>query len=57
MRSVVDLKRAILLRKDSTFSEGDYGFRTFTEAMRNLADRKVVIALGLQCESTATPRS
>lgn len=35
------LKRA-LLRKDSTFSEGDYGFRTFTEAMRNLADRGVI---------------
>ncbi|MCB1247655.1 MAG: NYN domain-containing protein [Acidimicrobiia bacterium] len=35
------LKRA-LLRKDSTFSEGDYGFRTFGEAMRNLESRGVV---------------
>jgi uncharacterized protein (TIGR00288 family) len=35
------LKRA-LLRKDSTFSEGDYGFRTFSEAMRNLEERQVV---------------
>jgi len=35
------LKRA-LLRKDSTFSEGDYGFRTFTEAMRNLEQRGVI---------------
>ena len=37
-----DLKRAIL-RKDSTFSEGDYGFRSFGEALRNLEDRKVVM--------------
>jgi uncharacterized protein (TIGR00288 family) len=35
------LKRA-LLRKDSTFAEGDYGFRTFSELIRNLADRNVV---------------
>ncbi|MEZ5176395.1 MAG: NYN domain-containing protein [Acidimicrobiia bacterium] len=35
------LKRA-LLRKDSTFAEGDYGFRTFGELVRNLADRGVV---------------
>ncbi len=35
------LKRA-LLRKNSTFSEGDYGFRSFGEAMRNLAERDVV---------------
>jgi uncharacterized protein (TIGR00288 family) len=35
------LKRA-LLRKDSTFAEGDYGFRTFSEAMRNLQDRGIV---------------
>jgi len=32
------LKRA-LLRKDSTFSESDYGFRSFSELMRNLAER------------------
>lgn len=31
------LKRA-LLRKDSTFSESDYGFRSFSELMRNLAE-------------------
>ncbi len=35
------LKRA-LLRKDSTFSEADYGFRAFGELLRNLADRDVV---------------
>ena len=35
------LKRA-LLRKDSTFSESDYGFRSFSELMRNLAERKRV---------------
>jgi uncharacterized protein (TIGR00288 family) len=35
------IKRAAL-RKDSTFSESDYGFRTFGELMRNLADRGVV---------------
>ncbi|MDJ0790634.1 MAG: NYN domain-containing protein [Acidimicrobiia bacterium] len=33
-----DLKRA-LLRRDSTFSEGDYGFRSFGELLRNLAER------------------
>jgi len=35
------LKRA-LLRKDSTFAEGDYGFRSFGELLRNLDDRGVV---------------
>ena len=35
------LKRA-LLRKDSTFAEGDYGFRSFGELLRNLGDRGVV---------------
>ena len=35
------IKRA-LLRKDSTFSEGDFGFRSFGELMRNLAERGVV---------------
>jgi uncharacterized protein (TIGR00288 family) len=35
------LKRAIL-RKQPTFSEADYGFRTFGELLRNLADRAVV---------------
>ena len=35
------LKRAIL-RKDPTFSEADYGFRTFGELLRHLADRGVV---------------
>jgi len=35
------LKRA-LLRKDSTFSESDYGFRSFSELMRNLAERNKV---------------
>ena len=34
------LKRAIL-RKEPTFSEADYGFRTFGELLRNLADRNV----------------
>lgn len=33
-----ELKRA-LLRKDSTFSEADYGFRSFGELVRNLAER------------------
>jgi uncharacterized protein (TIGR00288 family) len=33
-----ELKRA-LLRKDSTFSEADYGFRSFGELLRNLAER------------------
>src|SRR6478672_1166967 len=35
------LKRTIL-RKQPTFSEADYGFRTFGELLRNLADRKIV---------------
>jgi len=35
------LKRT-LLRKDPTFSESDYGFRTFGELLRHLADRSVV---------------
>jgi uncharacterized protein (TIGR00288 family) len=35
------LKRA-LMRKDSTFAESDYGFRTFGELIRNLAKRGVV---------------
>ncbi|MCH7669126.1 MAG: NYN domain-containing protein [Acidobacteria bacterium] len=35
------LKRA-LLRKDSTFAENDYGFRSFGELMRNLDERGVV---------------
>jgi uncharacterized protein (TIGR00288 family) len=35
------LKRA-LLRKDSTFSESDFGFRSFGELMRNLNDREVI---------------
>ena len=35
------LKRAIL-RKHPTFSEADYGFRTFGELLRNLADRGTV---------------
>jgi uncharacterized protein (TIGR00288 family) len=35
------LKRA-LLRKDSTFSESDYGFRSFSELLRNLAERRRV---------------
>ncbi len=35
------LKRT-LLRKDPTFSESDYGFRTFGELLRYLADRNVV---------------
>lgn len=34
------LKRA-LLRKDSTFSEADYGFRAFGELLRHLAGRDV----------------
>ena len=36
-----ELKRA-LLRKDSTFSEADYGFRSFGELLRNLEARNVV---------------
>ncbi|MEN5074737.1 NYN domain-containing protein [Isoptericola cucumis] len=40
------LKRT-LLRKDPTFSEADYGFRTFGEFLRFLADRDfVVLAAG-----------
>ncbi|SCF26508.1 NYN domain-containing protein [Micromonospora chokoriensis] len=35
------LKRT-LLRKDPTFSESDYGFRTFGELLRHLAERTVV---------------
>jgi uncharacterized protein (TIGR00288 family) len=35
------LKRAIL-RKEPTFSEANYGFRTFGELLRNLADRRVI---------------
>lgn len=35
---ISQLKRA-LLRKDSTFSESDYGFRSFSEMMRNLQER------------------
>jgi uncharacterized protein (TIGR00288 family) len=35
------LKRAIL-RKEPTFSEADYGFRTFGELLRTLAERGVV---------------
>jgi uncharacterized protein (TIGR00288 family) len=35
------LKRT-LLRKDSTFDEGDYGFRTFGELLKNLASRGVL---------------
>jgi hypothetical protein len=35
------LKRT-LLRKDPTFSEADYGFRTFGEFLRFLADRSFV---------------
>ncbi|MBQ1013797.1 NYN domain-containing protein [Micromonospora sp. M51] len=35
------LKRT-LLRKDPTFSESDYGFRTFGELLRHLAERNVI---------------
>jgi uncharacterized protein (TIGR00288 family) len=35
------LKRT-LLRKDPTFSESDYGFRTFGELLRHLGERNVV---------------
>jgi len=35
------IKRAIL-RKDPTFSEGDYGFRTWGELMRNLESNDVI---------------
>ena len=36
------LKRT-LIRKDPTFDESEYGFRSFGELMRNLAERKVVL--------------
>jgi uncharacterized LabA/DUF88 family protein len=36
------LKRT-LVRKEPTFSEADYGFRTFTEFLRYLAERDVVV--------------
>jgi uncharacterized protein (TIGR00288 family) len=36
-----NLKRA-LIRKDPTFTEADYGFRTFGELLRHLEGRKVV---------------
>ena len=36
-----NLKRA-LIRKDPTFTEADYGFRTFGELLRHLQDRQVV---------------
>ena len=35
------LKRAIL-RKDPTFSEADYGFRSFGELLRHLEQREVI---------------
>jgi len=35
------LKRAVL-RKDPTFSEGDYGFRAFGELLRHFADTNVI---------------
>jgi len=35
------VKRA-LLRKDPTFTEGDYGFRAFGELLRHLAEREVI---------------
>ena len=37
-----ELKRA-LLRKDSTFSEAEYGFRSFGELIKHLADRGRVV--------------
>jgi uncharacterized protein (TIGR00288 family) len=37
-----ELKRA-LLRKDPTFSEAEYGFRSFGELMRNLAAKDLVV--------------
>ncbi|MEK8106930.1 NYN domain-containing protein [Micromonospora sp. M12] len=57
------LKRT-LLRKDPTFSESDYGFRTFGELLRHLAERNVIeLAEGprrvtprSRCPSTATGR-
>lgn len=39
-----ELKRA-LLRKDSTFSEGEYGFRSFGELLRNLEGRSKVVLI------------
>ncbi|WP_402463966.1 NYN domain-containing protein [Isoptericola aurantiacus] len=36
------LKRT-LVRKEPTFSESDYGFRTFGEFLRYLADREVIV--------------
>jgi uncharacterized protein (TIGR00288 family) len=36
-----NLKRA-LLRKDPTFSEGDFGFRGFRELLRHLADNDII---------------
>jgi uncharacterized LabA/DUF88 family protein len=36
-----NLKRA-LLRKDPTFSEGDFGFRGFRELLRHLADSDII---------------
>ena len=35
--------RRSLVRKDPTFSEGDYGFRTFGEFVRYLADRDLIV--------------
>jgi hypothetical protein len=35
------LKRAVL-RKDSTFSEADYGFRAFGELLRNLEEQGLI---------------
>lgn len=46
------LKRA-LLRKDPTFSEADFGFRSFGELLGHLADRGV---LGLEADSTGDPQ-
>ena len=34
--------KRVLLRKDPTFSEGDYGFRAWGELMRHLADAGVI---------------
>lgn len=57
------LKRT-LLRKDPTFSESDYGFRTFGELLRHLAGHNVVelaegrprVTRRCPCRSTATRR-
>ena len=49
------LKRAIL-RKDPTFSETNYGFRSFGELLRHLADRGVGRAHA-RAAPRATPRS